>query len=597
MITASSAGAFCPMSFLPRLPHSTVTHNLGFTATTFTCKIPAAPSSLSKGRRLKHQLVYPKHRRRVEMTRSKWADFPKPMKHQKVTLNSIEVLLKKLLLDCRDHNARNSSPWSKPASNLELRFTGGWVRDKLLGIESDDIDVALGSMTGAQFGEMLKDYVTSFGDKIKQDAKDAKYMDVGKLFSEVHKIKANPEQSKHLETATTRIFGLSIDFVNLRKETYTSDSRNPQVEFGTPQEDAERRDATINALFYNLDEDAVEDFTGRGIQDLASGIIRTPLAPFETFMDDPLRVLRLIRFASKYAYSIDVEVEECMANREVHEALKRKISRDRVGVEIDKMFRGKQSIPGSSGMILSYQGPNPHRAMLTIYRSGLLQVVFQGASTAETQPDVRDIPIVWTALRTFEGAQPDVLGELLLPSDQLQYPWYIAAYLPWYLPSETNHLRSIETFREAVRASNKIIDRLRAAVKDRKEVASTVERTHLNRSDVGMKIKRWGQVWRTTVLFALFHEIRLDPIKQDAIVDKYRSFAKFIKLESLADADQATPILNGRDVQNHFGLKKGGPWLGKALDAVQEWQFCDPKGSVNDAYALLEKKKEELGIP
>lgn len=262
------------------------------------------------------------------------------MKYKDVTLNPVEGLLKKLLIGCRDHYAVSSSSWSRPASELELRFTGGWVRDKLLGLESHDIDVALSSMTGAQFGEMLKDYVTKHGESYKEEARGASVND---SFKDVHKIKANPEQSKHLETATTRIFGLDIDLVNLRKETYTSDSRNPQVEFGTPKEDADRRDATINAMFYNLDKDAVEDFTGKGLGDLESGIIRTPLAPYETFTDDPLRVLRLIRFASKYGYRISLEAEECMTKPEIHDALNRKITRERVGVEVEKMFGGKIS--------------------------------------------------------------------------------------------------------------------------------------------------------------------------------------------------------------------------------------------------------------
>src|SRR5205823_5119318 len=83
-------------------------------------------------------------------------------------------------------------------------------------------------------------------------------------FSGLAEIKANPEKSKHLDTVTTRILGLDIDLVNLRRETYTEESRNPQMEFGTPEEDALRRDATVNAMFYNIETQQIEDFTGRG---------------------------------------------------------------------------------------------------------------------------------------------------------------------------------------------------------------------------------------------------------------------------------------------------------------------------------------------
>ncbi len=78
-------------------------------------------------------------------------------------------------------------------------------------------------------------------------------------------IKSNPDQSKHLETATLRVMGFELDFVNLRAEEYT-DTRIPVMRIGTALEDAMRRDLTINALFYNLNRRTVEDFTGQGIQ-------------------------------------------------------------------------------------------------------------------------------------------------------------------------------------------------------------------------------------------------------------------------------------------------------------------------------------------
>ena len=78
-------------------------------------------------------------------------------------------------------------------------------------------------------------------------------------------IKANCEKSKHLETATIKVEGMFIDLVNLRKEEYASDSRVPTIGFGTPTEDAFRRDLTINAMFYNINEEKVEDLTEKGI--------------------------------------------------------------------------------------------------------------------------------------------------------------------------------------------------------------------------------------------------------------------------------------------------------------------------------------------
>ncbi len=121
-------------------------------------------------------------------------------------------------------------------------MAGGWVRDKLLGMESDDIDIALDDMSGEQFAKLTNN---KYGV-----------------------IKPNPDKSKHLETATMCIEGGSIDLANLRSEKYTDKSRVPTIQIGTPQMDAYRRDLTINSLFYNINDNKVEDFTGKGISDL-----------------------------------------------------------------------------------------------------------------------------------------------------------------------------------------------------------------------------------------------------------------------------------------------------------------------------------------
>jgi hypothetical protein len=82
-----------------------------------------------------------------------------------------------------------------------------------------------------------------------------------------------------------KISDVWIDLVNLRSETYAEESRIPTMEFGTPEQDALRRDFTFNALFYNINEGVVEDLTGRGLEDLRAGVLRTPLPPAVTFLD------------------------------------------------------------------------------------------------------------------------------------------------------------------------------------------------------------------------------------------------------------------------------------------------------------------------
>ena len=147
------------------------------------------------------------------------------------------------------------------------RVAGGWVRDKLLGKESDDIDIALSDMKGSKLASLINEELYPGKDKVGI-------------------IQQNAQKGKHLETATIKICNIWIDFVNLRSEE--------ENVIGTPLTDAERRDLSINSLFYNINEKKVEDWTKKGINDLKNGIIETPIDAQITFKDDPLRILRML---------------------------------------------------------------------------------------------------------------------------------------------------------------------------------------------------------------------------------------------------------------------------------------------------------------
>jgi tRNA nucleotidyltransferase (CCA-adding enzyme) len=210
-----------------------------------------------------------------------------------------------------------------------VRVAGGWVRDKLLGKENDDIDIAVDDMTGVEYAKLVQ----------------ATMKEEGLSVGSVGVIQANPAQSKHLETACMNIYGQSIDIVNLRAEVYSEDSRIPEMLFGTAPDDAMRRDFTINALFYNVNVGEVEDFTGKGLNDLMSGTIRTPVEPLKTFADDPLRVLRVVKFASRYAFSIDTLIKHALdTSEDIRRGLAAKLSPERVAKECSSMISSSRPI-------------------------------------------------------------------------------------------------------------------------------------------------------------------------------------------------------------------------------------------------------------
>ena len=236
------------------------------------------------------------------------------------------------------------------ALNLTLRVAGGWVRDKLMCRESDDIDIALDSMSGENFAKIVKTEHDKLGLKnendesknsVENDEKSKECIEEKipkKKETKIAVIKTNPEKSKHLETATMKIFGQQIDFVNLRTEKYSEESRIPTIEIGTPKEDALRRDITINSLFYNINKGEIEDFIGSGITDIENKIVRTPIDPFLTFKDDPLRILRCVRFAVRFGFNIMYSIVETASNKTIKECLNTKVSNERIRKELKLTF-------------------------------------------------------------------------------------------------------------------------------------------------------------------------------------------------------------------------------------------------------------------
>lgn len=234
---------------------------------------------------------------------------------------------------------------SFPHDTIVCRIAGGWVRDKILNIPSNDIDIAIENknVSGQLFLQQLiqfyknDDYsnVSHFNKLHNTDFSFKNIFNTG-----IHVTKVNSEKSKHLETAMASVFNHSIDFVSLRKESYTNKNRIPTIEVGTPLEDCLRRDCTINSLFYNINTGYLEDMSEMGLMDLKNGVIRTPLDPMKTFTDDPLRIFRLLRFKNKLDFKYHDDLIQCF--KENHEVLcefiYKKVSRERVAIEVNKIL-------------------------------------------------------------------------------------------------------------------------------------------------------------------------------------------------------------------------------------------------------------------
>lgn len=218
------------------------------------------------------------------------------------------------------------------ALGLETYLVGGFVRDKLLGRSTKDADfvcagdaIELAKQTAKQFDPVPQvDYFKNFG-------------------------------TAHIRTND----GFDLEFVGARKESYQRNSRKPDVEPGTIRDDQERRDFTINALAISLNKNNYGRLTDpfNGVNDLEAKIIRTPMEPARTFSDDPLRMMRAIRFATQLGFTIDDKTWNGI--RESAHRIKI-ISQERITDELNKIILAAKPSVGFD----------------LLYKSGLLHFIF-----------------------------------------------------------------------------------------------------------------------------------------------------------------------------------------------------------------------------
>ena len=213
---------------------------------------------------------------------------------------------------------------------LECYVVGGYVRDLFLERPSNDIDiVVVGS--GISLASQLKQRL-------------------GK--------KAHLSVFRNFGTAQVKWRSLEVEFVGARRESYSHDSRKPIVEDGTLEDDQNRRDFTINAMAVCLNKarygELVDPFYG--VEDLEDGIIRTPLDPDVTFSDDPLRMMRCVRFAAQLNFMIEDETFDALTRNADRLRI---VSGERIKDELNKII----------------MTPTPSRGFVDLHRSGLLQLV------------------------------------------------------------------------------------------------------------------------------------------------------------------------------------------------------------------------------
>ena len=231
---------------------------------------------------------------------------------------------------------------------VECYVVGGYVRDIFLERPSNDIDVVV----------VGKPHPLSPSPTGEGESRVSVGIAVAKELKRMLGRKAHLSVFKNFGTAQVKMGDEEVEFVGARRESYSHDSRKPIVEDGTLEDDQNRRDFTINAMAICLNRDRFGELVDpfNGLADLEDGIIATPLDPDITFSDDPLRMMRCIRFATQLNFQIEdatFEALERMADRI------KIVSGERIEVELNKII----------------MSPHPSRGFVDLQRSGLLNII------------------------------------------------------------------------------------------------------------------------------------------------------------------------------------------------------------------------------
>jgi len=479
--------------------------------------------------------------------------------------------------------------------STEVYIVGGIIRDRLLGLPAHDLDIMVYPIKAEDLARLITKHLS---------------------LKDPHIIKENPDKSKFISTAKIYLplhdnTVQEIDIAQARSDVYKGDTRIPETKPATPKEDAYRRDLTVNSLMYDIKKEKIVDFTGMGIKDLITGVIRTPIDPLKTFSDDPLRIFRCIVYAAKLNGKIDPATYEAMKNPRLRDEIKKKVSKERLGIEFVKAI----------------SSPNPEYAIQLLKDTGLLEDIisesligtpYQGKMERfdmnQNNPNHQltlwghTMEVVKGVLDQYKDADPErrivmVLSALMHDLGKLyQQIWGESKSHPGarsYHGHEIESAKMVESILKYLKIEPYIQEvsrltehhmKLHTLLRD--EGGARTLRRFVRK--MGEQSLHWLDVFNLSVADAYAKDVIRDPnTVQEYQMLKEKLQQALAQVSSTPEKSLTKPVLDGNEIMRLLNIK-AGPWMSEMTEFLKELRDENPVITKEEAAKLLLEKYKDF---
>ena len=436
----------------------------------------------------------------------------------------------------------------------KVYIVGGFVRDAILGKPIKDVDLVVEAPDG---GIGFATWATYNTNCYVSDKNPCLFKTYG--------------TAKFQFTKDPEIADIELECVQTRKEKYDcKESRNPSTAFGTIEEDAMRRDLTINALYYNISTDEVCHFTKRALHDIENHIIRTTGDADMIFDDDPLRILRVVRFSTRLGWPIEKNTWIGMVTNSKRVSI---LTQERVTDELNKML----------------VGDNPSEAMIKLDRCNVLQKVIPALTISKhVLQDLRPNRSLFEHTLEVLDKTPKKLETRL--AALFHDVGKIKTYDKNFLFHQNVGAEMAEEVMKAMKYSNAIIAKVKLAIEHHEDFSSYMGSSVPRPAVIRKFVSNFdGDDEALDIALDLIHANNISQMygKKIKLVSGIREKIKELDKKNESGKKIVIPI-NGKDIMKEFNLRPS-PVLGKIMDRLKQKVIENPSLSKEDAFKFVQE--------